>query len=158
MNSLNQILQYVGGAPRIGKTKIIKAIQKYFIKTNHEQKLHIAAYITNATLLVGGRTIHSILGLSINKHAIISKPNLVTNIWPTIEFIIVDEISMVGYNMLTTMHLNLQKIKSNILPFSGVNILFMRYFLQFPPITDTSLYSNNIQPTFAFTKLTQKKS
>jgi hypothetical protein len=157
MNSLNQILQYVGGAPRIGKTKIIKAILKYFIKTNNEQKLHIVAYTTNCSI-VNGTIIHFILGLSINKHAIISKPNLVTNIWPTIEFIIVDEISMVGYNMLTTMHLNLQKIKSNILPFSGVNILFMRYFLQFPPITDTSLYSNNIQPTFAFTKLTQKKS
>jgi len=81
--------------------------------------------------------------LSINKHAIISKPNLVTNIWPTIEFIIVDEISMVGYDMLTTMHLKLQKKRSNILPFSGVNILFMR-ILKIIPITDTPLYSNNI--------------
>jgi hypothetical protein len=62
-------------------------------------------------LLVGGTTIHSILGLSINIHAIISKPNLVTNIWPIVEFIIVDEISMVGYDMLTTMHLKLQKNK-----------------------------------------------
>lgn len=156
MNSINQILQYVGGAIGIGKTKIIKAIQKYFIKTNNEQKLHIAAYIANATLLVGGTIIHSIIGFSINKHAIISKPNLVTNIWPTIEFVIVDEISMVGYNMLITMHLKLQKIKSNILPFSGVNILFMRDSLQFPPITDTPLYSNNIKPTFAFTKLKVK--
>jgi len=30
-------------------------------------------------------------------------------------------------------------------------------FLQFPPITNTPLYSTNIQPTFAFTKQTQKK-
>jgi hypothetical protein len=125
MNSINQILQYVKGAPGIGKTKIINAIQKYFIKTNNEQKLRIATYIANATLLVGGMTIHSVLGLSINKHAIINKPNLVTNMWPTIEFIIVDEISMVGYNMFTTMP-KLQKIKSNILPFNGVNILFMK--------------------------------
>jgi hypothetical protein len=158
MNFINQILRYVRGALRTGETQIIKAIQKYFIKTNNEQKLRIATYTANATLLVGGTTIHSILGLSINKHAIISKPNLITNIWPIIEFIIVDEISMVGYNMLATMHLKLQKIKSNILPFSGVNILFMRDFLQFPPITNTPLYSNNIQPTFAFTKLTKKKS
>jgi hypothetical protein len=35
--------------------------------------------------------------------------------------------------------------------------MFMRDFLQFSPIIDTSLYANNIQPTFAFTKLTQKK-
>jgi hypothetical protein len=48
-------------------------------------------------------------------------------------------------------------MKSNILPFGGMNIMFTRDFLQFPPITDTPLYSINIQPTFAFTKKTQKK-
>jgi hypothetical protein len=127
MNSINQILQHVGGAPWTSKPQIIKAIQKHFIKTNNEQKLHIVAYIANCNI-VSGTTIHFILGLSINKHAIISKPNLVTNIWPTIEFIIVDEISMVGYDILTTMNLKLQKKRSNILPFSGVNILFMRIF------------------------------
>jgi hypothetical protein len=95
MNSINQILQYLGGAPRTGATQRIKTIQKYFIKTNNEQKLCIATYIANVTFLVGGTTIYFILGLSINKHVVINKPNLVTNIWPTIEFIIVDEISMV---------------------------------------------------------------
>jgi hypothetical protein len=30
-------------------------------------------------------------------------------------------------------------------------------FLQFPPIIDTLLYSKNVPPTFAFTKVTQKK-
>jgi hypothetical protein len=122
MNSINQILQHVEGVPSTSKTQIIKAILKYFIKTNNEQKLHIVAYTTNCSI-VNGTIIHFILGLSINKHAIISKSNLVTNIWPTIEFIIVDEISMVGYDMLIPMPLKLQKKRSNILPFSGVNIL-----------------------------------
>jgi hypothetical protein len=30
-------------------------------------------------------------------------------------------------------------------------------FLQFPPISDTPLYSTNIKPIFTFSKLTQKK-
>jgi hypothetical protein len=161
MNSINQKLQYAGGVARTCKTQIIKTIQEYFIKTNNEQKLHIAyIYIPqiNVALLVGGTIIHFLLSLFIDKHVIVSKPNLVTNIWPTIEFIIVDEISMVGCNMFATTHLKLQKFKSNILPFGGVNILFMKDFLQFPPINDTPLYSNNIQPAFAFTKLTHKKS
>jgi hypothetical protein len=29
-------------------------------------------------------------------------------------------------------------------------------FLQFSPIINTLLYSKNVQPTFAFTKMTQK--
>jgi hypothetical protein len=69
---------------------------------------------------------------------------------------IIDEISMVDCNMLATMHLKLQKLKSNILPFGWINIMFMGDFLQFPPITNTLLYSKNVQPIFALTKMTQK--
>jgi hypothetical protein len=39
---------------------------------NNEQKIHIVANIANVTLLVGGTIIHSILGLSIDKHAIVN--------------------------------------------------------------------------------------
>ncbi len=35
--------------------------------------------------------------------------------------------------------------------------MFMKDFLQFPPIIDTPLYSSNMQSIFTFTKLTQKK-
>jgi hypothetical protein len=52
MNSINQILQYVGGAVGKSKTQLINAIQEYFIKINREQKLGIIKYTTNATLLV----------------------------------------------------------------------------------------------------------
>ncbi len=64
---------------------------------------------------------------------------------------------MVGCTLLATIHLKLQKLKSSILPFGGINIMFMGDFLQFPPINDTPLYSTNIQLIFTFTKLTQKK-
>jgi len=50
----------------------------------------------------------------------------------------------VGCTMFATMHLNLQKLKSSILPFGGFNIMFMGDFLQFPPITNTPLFSMNI--------------
>jgi hypothetical protein len=67
-----------------------------------------------------------------------------------------DKILMVGY-MLIKIHLKLYKLKSNILPFGGMNIMFMGNFLQFPLLTYTPLYSTNIQQTFAFTKQTPKK-
>jgi hypothetical protein len=59
--------------------------------------------------------------------------------------------------MLTTMDLKLQNFKSSILPFGGFNIIFICHFLQFPPITNTPLFSTNIQPTFTFTNSMQKK-
>ncbi len=60
--------------------------------------------------------------------------------------------------MFVTMHLKLQKLKSSILPFGRLNIMFMKEFLQFPPIINTPLFSTNIQPMFTFTNSTQKKN
>jgi hypothetical protein len=92
------------------KTQIIRAIQDYFLKTGKQQKLRVVAYNANATLLMNGTTIHSLLRLSINKHTTISKPNSIINIWPNLQFIIINEISMVGCTLLVTIHLKLQKL------------------------------------------------
>jgi hypothetical protein len=122
-----------------------------------QKKLKVATYTRNATLLINGTTIHSLLGLLINKHTTISKCNSPINIWPNIKFIIIEEISMVGCTLLATIHLKLQKLKFSILPFGGINIMFIGDVLQLPLINDTPLYSTNIQLIFTFTKLTQRK-
>jgi hypothetical protein len=96
------------------------------LKTTKQQKLRFVGYTTNVTLLTNGTTIHSLLGLSIDKQKIINKPYSIINIWPNIQFIIIDEISMVGCILLFgTIHLKLQKLKSNILPSGGINIMFI---------------------------------
>jgi hypothetical protein len=101
-------LQYVEGTIGTSKTKIIRAIQDYFLKTGKQQKFKVAAYTTNATLLINGTIIHYLLGLSINKHKTISKSNPIINIWPNIQFIIINEISMVSCKLLATIHIKLQ--------------------------------------------------
>jgi hypothetical protein len=69
-----------------------------------------------------------------------------------------DEILIVGCILFATIYLKLHKLKYNLLPFRGINIIFMKDFLQFSPIIDTTLYSTNIKPIFMFTKSTIKKS
>jgi hypothetical protein len=73
MNSSDQLLQYIGGVAGTCKTQIIKAIKEYFLKINNEDKLHITTFIANVALLIGETTIHSLLGLSIDKNTIINK-------------------------------------------------------------------------------------
>jgi hypothetical protein len=63
MNCIKKILQFLRGVVGTWKTQIIKVIQCFFWKTKDEPKLHIATYIANATLLIGGITIHSLLNL-----------------------------------------------------------------------------------------------
>ncbi len=121
------------------------------MKTNKKDKLRITTYTTNVILLIGGTINHSLLGLLIDKNIIINKSKTIPNSWFNIQFMIANEISMVGYMMFNTMHLKLQKLMSSILPFGGLNIMFMGIFLQFPPNIDTPLFSTNIQPTFTFT-------
>ncbi len=87
------------------------------MKTRKQEKLKVATYIANATLLINGTMIHFLLGLLIDKHTTTSKPNSIINIGPNIQFMIIDELSMVGCTLLATTHLKLQKKKSNILPF-----------------------------------------
>jgi len=79
------------------------------------------------------------------------------DIWPKIQFITIDNISMVGCILLTMMHIKLHRLKCNILPFGRINIMFMGIFLQFPLINDTPLYSTHIQLIFLVTKSTKKK-
>jgi len=89
--------------------------------------------------------------LSIDNHTIITKPNTFIDVWPNIQFIIIDEVSIIGCTLFATIYLQLQKLKYNFVPFRGINIIFMKDFLQFSPITYTPLYSTNIQPNFMFT-------
>jgi hypothetical protein len=78
--------------------------------------------------------------------------------WSKFHYLIIDEVSMVGYTMLTKTHLKLQKLKSSPLqPFGGLNIMFSGVFMQFPPISDKPLYTSNIKPPLTFTKQTQKE-
>jgi hypothetical protein len=49
------------------------------------------------------------------------------------EFVIVDEILMVSYNVFVIMHLKLQNLIFKILPFNGINIIFKNIFYNFHP-------------------------
>jgi len=109
-----------------------------------QQKLKVVTYTTNATLLINGTTIHYLLGLLINKHTSIRKINSIISIWLNIQFIIINEISMVGCTLLATIHLKLQKLKSSILPFTAINIMFMGYFYNF----HQSMTHHYIQQTY----------
>jgi hypothetical protein len=60
---------------------------------------------------MGGTTIHSLLGLSINKHVIVNKSNSIIDMQPITKFIIIDDISMVGCNMFITTHQIAKKMK-----------------------------------------------
>ena len=60
-----------------------------------------------------------------------------------IEYIIIDEMSMVGLNMLYVLHLRLNEIMAVNDPdviFGGKNVILIGDFAQLSPVRDESLY------------------
>jgi len=121
---------YVRGASGTRKSQVIKAVREYFSKTNQEDKLEIATFTTSASLSINDSTIHSLIGLSINQNVDTKIVKNSTGNWAHIEYLIFDEIFMIGCIMLADIHLKMQKLRSSPLkPFGNVNIMFLGDFI-----------------------------
>jgi len=57
-----------------------------------------------------------------------------------LEYLIIDEISMIGSSCMKKIDQSLRIGKSNSKPFGGVNIIVLGDFFQFSPVKDTALY------------------
>ncbi|CAG8715462.1 7039_t:CDS:10, partial [Cetraspora pellucida] len=132
----------------IGKFKVIQAIDSYFACTLQCHTLYILAPTRIAAANVYRNTIHSACGF---------------------EYVILEEISMIGKNLLVQFHAFIKKLKTtdNSVPFAGLNILCVGDFMQLLVVLDTALYmldnitqinslnshySNNIKPSSISTK------
>jgi hypothetical protein len=54
---------YIGDVARSGKSQIIKVISAYFQKKHSHDMFKMLAFIASVALLIGGSTIHSLIGL-----------------------------------------------------------------------------------------------
>ena len=63
-----QIVMYLTSIGGTGKSPVCKAIQEYSLILKFNANLRIVAYIANAAILIGGSTIHSSIGLLIDKN------------------------------------------------------------------------------------------
>jgi chromosomal replication initiation ATPase DnaA len=54
---------HIGGVVGSGKSQIIKVISAYFQKKHSHDMFKMLAFIASVALLIGGSTIHSLIGL-----------------------------------------------------------------------------------------------
>jgi ATP-dependent exoDNAse (exonuclease V) alpha subunit len=59
-----------------------------------------------------------------------------------VDYLIIDEVSMIGCRLLLEIHEALCEAKESSLPFGGIHIIFVGDFAQLPPVGDTKLYSH----------------
>ncbi|CAG8636944.1 1942_t:CDS:2, partial [Diversispora eburnea] len=143
-NKPPQLLMYLGGAGGTGKSKVIKAICEYFNQIGQKQTLVLCALTGVAASNIGEYTLHSLCSFKFDNDSDsynynFSQESLKKTLqehWANIEYLILDEVSMMGQKLITKLHAYIKETKhfqNDTIPFADLNIIFAGDFLQLPP-------------------------
>ncbi|CAG8602697.1 2590_t:CDS:2 [Cetraspora pellucida] len=151
INKPSQLLLYITAAGGTGKTKVVQSVISYFEYTFQHYKIIVLAPTGIAAAIISGYTIHSTCGFDFEDYckndATATGDTLrkLQEFWKNIEYVIIDEISMIGKSLLARFHtfLKVAKATDTSAPFAGLNILFSGDFMQLPPVIDPALYVPN---------------
>ncbi len=136
---------FLGGPGGTGKSRVIDALKEFFVLNGDSRRFRLASYTGVAARNISRMTLHSALSLetikkkkgSRNK----SKSELI-DMWSGVDFLFIDEVSMVSCELLLEISEALMVAKENDTPFGGVNIVFAGDFCQLPPVGGTRLYAS----------------
>lgn len=136
---------FITGGAGSGKTFVLKLLVEQIRRLthdNHGKSVAVTAPTGVAARLIGGSTLHSTFALPIEKGRTEALRSMAgerlqreRRKWHHINWVIIDEISMVPYLTLRNIHLRLQQYKQNNTVFGGVNVLLFGDLMQLPPVS-----------------------
>ena len=141
----NDFRMFIGGAGGTGKSRVIDALTAYFASQHQTRRLRLTAFTGVAAQNIRGMTLHSALNLNqLEKMSISNGSNarrqLIEN-WQGVDYLFIDEVSMVGCELLADISKALSIAKECTKPFGGICVVFAGDFCQLPPVAYTPLYS-----------------
>ena len=147
------------GPEGTGKTYTISAFQHLMSQFSAAYLIRFLAPTGNTAVnLPNGQTIHKACGISVyddsedsGRHALrltvsLEKRGQLRDEWKNADFLLVNEISLVGAQLLCDLDLILRCVREVDDWFGGLNIIFAGDFFQLPPVQATPLYKP-ISPT-----------
>ena len=129
---------FLSGSAGTGKSFTIKKIVEYL--ENHNINYGLTALTGCAASLINGQTIHSYLLLGIDKtlkdiYNDLSKKYIAKlKSLRSLNTLIIDEVSMMSNELIELIDELFKMIKSNVLPFGGIQVILVGDFHQLPPI------------------------
>ena len=144
-----QLKMYIGGMGGTGKTRVIKAIAKFFMECGKSSQFVTVAPTGTAAALISGSTYHSKFGINDFLRENDGKPlTLIRSRLLMVKYIFLDEVSMLSCHDLYRISAQLARIFNYYdVPFGGINIIFSGDFGQLPPPVggeNVSLFSRTI--------------
>jgi len=122
---------FVTGKAGTGKSTMIR-----FVRSKLE-RCAVVAPTAIAAENVGGQTIHSFFGIpprALNPDEVFQPNQHMRPVLENLGALIIDEVSMVGPDLIDCIDLSLRKVKGNDHPFGGVPIIMVGDILQLPPV------------------------
>lgn len=148
--SENRVRLFVTGGAGTGKTYTFNTLKNQVNRCYGRTAAKVGALTGVAARLVGGTTLHNLLKLPVQKDGFITPnmPLLTGNYlkimrqqWKDIEFIFIDEISMVPYEMLCMIDSRLRQLKKKEnIPFGGINVILFGDLMQLPPVKGAQVF------------------
>ena len=160
-----QLLMQIQGEGGTGKSKIIQTVTQYFAQHGVKCMLQKMAYTGIAASLIEGKTTHTAASIGTQRTNTMSdrKRAEMEAIWKPIEYIIIDEVSMIEKQFFAKMSRNIAFAKNAVStdePFGGVNVIICGDFHQFPPVigqAKSALFTPNTQ-TFSQTEIAEDEA
>lgn len=144
---------FLTGGAGMGKSHLVRAVvqtvNNLFCRGNQSQDLHVlvCAPTGAAAYNISGYTLHAAFLLPVNvrntdDYIPLSGERLAAlkETIGNVKVVIIDEISMVGSDMLLTVHRRLCDVMGNDQPFGCVSILAVGDLLQLPPVAQKSVF------------------
>jgi len=134
---------FLTGEPGSGKTHTINEYASYLRRRGIQPAMTASTGI--AATHLGGSTIHSWSGIGIKD--MLSKSDLssilgksyVTKRMETAHVLVIDEISMLSPQTLNLVDTVCRAVRKNVLPFGGLQTIFVGDFFQLPPVVKEDL-------------------
>jgi len=137
-----QLRMFIGGPGGTGKSRVLDALREYFKSRNESHRFRLASFTGVAAKNIRGMTLHSALSLNKRKRRNDKGLTELISMWRDVDYLFIDEVSMIGCNLMLEIHEALCEAKESTQPFGGINIIFAGDFAQLPPVGDTRLYSH----------------
>ena len=148
---------FLSGSAGTGKSFTIKKIVEYL--ENNNINYGLTALTGCAASLINGQTIHSYLLLGIDKtlkdiYNDLSKKYIAKlKSLKSLNTLIIDEISMMSNELIELIDELFKMIKSNILPFGGIQVILVGDFHQLPPVKGNYCFTSPVWDVLNMTNI-----
>ena len=142
----------IQGKAGSGKSTLIQAAKVLLNNSLGSDSYALLAQTGSAAALIGGQTIHSKLIIGINRNLNSLSDRQLTELQENLrgcQFIIIDEMSLVGCSWLKKIDIRCREAKGVDLPFGNMFLVLLGDIKQLPPILDRAFYGTGFNSEYS---------